>query len=382
MLQYKTLDLPPFLTFTNSPASKAIELFAESIPGCVIQIVGYMTDTNPGTMSLVSIFVSALTAGFTGAQISYDMDTDPSKRATKPNFYGYVPDVAMKRTIVFITMVFMSALMLLVKSLAIALFIRLGVLYVLVYFGVDVGIFYAIKIWNRDFTYYLPFEGFWFTMATSALIRFISKIITDFTGIVHFRHPGEMGGAYFSFNVISSLCTLLVATKLNDDRFGDMSYVWGLVAASFFCMAFLWTIFLRTIKREYIRTFFSTDTGARSNIKMFLDSTEDSTKVAIFGCHQSQWESIREEVKAWVQLNWERWREEKPEWFTEERKRQIPEDFKPSEQSLLLTTFKTDRGKNKGGGGRNKVTPIAGGAKRAPRIKIDGESRDEVVHLI
>ena len=183
--------------------SKAIELFAESIPGCVIQIVGFMTDSNPGTMSLVSIFISALTAGFTGAQISYDMDTDPAKRATKPFFYGYIPDVALKRTVVFVTMVFMSSLMLLVKSLAIALFIRLGWRYVLIYFAVDVGVFYAIKIWNRDFVYYLPFEGFWFSIAASTLIRFISKIISDFTGIVHFRHPGEMGGAYFTFNVIS-----------------------------------------------------------------------------------------------------------------------------------------------------------------------------------
>ena len=359
--------------------SKMIELFAESIPGCVIQICGYMTNPDPDGMALASIIISALTAGFTGAQISYDMDTDPSKRATKPHFYGYVPDVAAKRTIVFITMVFMNASMLLVKSLAVALFIRLGSNYVLGYFAIDLGVFFAIKIWNRDFTYYLPLEGFWFTLVISCLIRFICKIIADFTGIVHMRHPGEMGGAYFTFNVMSSLCALLVATKVNDDRFGDMRNTWRLCGLIFLAMGVLWTVFLRTIKKEYLGTFFSTETGFRSNVRMFLDSTDESVKITIFGCHPSQWEGIREEVKTWIMLNWERWREEKPEWLTQERKTQIPDDFKPTEQSLFLQTIKTDRSA--------KVVPTVGGpdmtvrTKRAPRIKVDGGNRDEIIKI-
>lgn len=58
----------------------------------------------------------------------------------------------------------------------------------------------------------------------------------------------------------------------------------------------------------------------KSNIKMFTTSNDDAVKITIFSCHETQWLSIREEVKTWILLNWENWKEEKPEWFTEDRR--------------------------------------------------------------
>lgn len=79
---------------------KGIELFAESIPAVIIQIMAIVTDEKGAeTSAWVSLAVSALSTGFIGATISYDWDTDPEKRRKTPGFYGYVPNKARKRTL-------------------------------------------------------------------------------------------------------------------------------------------------------------------------------------------------------------------------------------------------------------------------------------------
>ena len=68
---------------------KGIEMFAEAIPGVIIQLMALTT--NKGTTSRaawLSLSVSALTTGFASATISYDFDTDPVKREQVPDFYG------------------------------------------------------------------------------------------------------------------------------------------------------------------------------------------------------------------------------------------------------------------------------------------------------
>jgi len=40
-----------------------------------------------GTSMYVSLCISALTTGFMSATVSYDLDTDPHRRAMNPDFY-------------------------------------------------------------------------------------------------------------------------------------------------------------------------------------------------------------------------------------------------------------------------------------------------------
>ena len=78
--------LEPLMEMTFN---KAAELAAEAIPSVLIQISAIIDDPNdPSKMVLFSVIISALTTGFTSAQISYDFDTDPAKRIQSPDFYG------------------------------------------------------------------------------------------------------------------------------------------------------------------------------------------------------------------------------------------------------------------------------------------------------
>jgi len=68
---------------------QATELATESIPGCVFQL--YVWLTNPedsGSYALVSIFVSALTTGYSSAVIAFDLDVDFEHRKFQPKMYG------------------------------------------------------------------------------------------------------------------------------------------------------------------------------------------------------------------------------------------------------------------------------------------------------
>ena len=77
--------------------TKTAEMFAEAIPGVLIQLSAILSVGQASTAALASLSISALTTGFTSATISFDMDTDPMQRKNNPEFYGYVPDSARKR---------------------------------------------------------------------------------------------------------------------------------------------------------------------------------------------------------------------------------------------------------------------------------------------
>ena len=138
---------------------KGIEMFAEAIPGLIIQLMAIATlgkDENGDQREValsawISLAVSAFSTGFISASISYDYDTNPEKRQQTPDFYGYVPAQASKRTTVFGTMVFFSAGMLLIRCTTIMLLGLLGKRWAFAYIGADLGLYLVIKMLRGDF---------------------------------------------------------------------------------------------------------------------------------------------------------------------------------------------------------------------------------------
>ena len=73
-------------------------MFAEAIPGVIIQLLAILVDANASTAAIASLSISAFTTGFTSASISFDWDVHPQKRIENPDFFGYIPNDAKKRT--------------------------------------------------------------------------------------------------------------------------------------------------------------------------------------------------------------------------------------------------------------------------------------------
>ena len=277
-----------------------------------------------------SIIVSAGCIAFSSSTISMDKDTDPNKRLIAPNFYGYFPD--KNRMMVFILMNMMTTGHVLMKVLACSLMLRLSAIWFWIYLSVDTGLYLLYKLVRGDLRYWLTLRGAISWIATF-ITRIVSKIIVDFTLLVHFRHSFELGGIYWSLNVCSNqvfcFISVLLYSEYSDASEDVVDFLWRLVGGLFFFSMLNFSLFLCFINKEYRGTFFSKTSGKEFLCELWRDAATDKEKFYIFGKHKSYYFSINEDVKRWLDENWERWEEERPEWFTAKLISKVPADLLP-----------------------------------------------------
>ena len=76
--------------------------------------------------------------------------------------------------------------------------------WLLLFLGVDMGIFFLYKIMRGDFFYFLNLAGV-FRLIAAILERFGVKIMVNFTMLMQLRHPQEMGGLPFLVSILTSV---------------------------------------------------------------------------------------------------------------------------------------------------------------------------------
>jgi hypothetical protein len=312
---------------------KVLEMFAEAIPGVIIQLMAIATsDKEVGISAWLSVAVSAITTGFASATISYDWDTDPVRRELVPDFYGYIPAKASKRTVVFVSMLLLTAGMLLIRCTTIVLLGLMGGSWAFLYIGADLSLYFLVKILRGDFWYWIPLGGN-IEIVSSILIRLIVKIIVDFTSMVQFRHPNEVGGVYWMFGFVLTMGSLPVAIILAERRDvaeEKLKLAWTVVGLVIPFTIFSFAVFFISMESKYFSTFYSFQRGKDLTVKNFTNGKEDATKAAYtFQMSKHHWKSIEAEVRDWVDANWERWEEEKPEWFDGAMRARVPVDYIP-----------------------------------------------------
>jgi len=87
-----------------------------------------------------------------------------------------------------------------------------------------------------------------------------------------------------------------------------------------------------TVRREYLRTFVSHQTGCAFAQSYFLDNEgDDSTRILIFSCNERQWQAIRNRVREWVLGMYAVWKALMPSWFTTDVQARIPDEFMPAQ---------------------------------------------------
>lgn len=312
--------------------NKAVELACESIPGCVLQLFVYLSNRKQaGNYALVSIGISALTTGFTSAMIAFDMDVDVPKRKMSPRFYGYLPDDNGKRTRCLVLMTMISALHNISRSVGVALLaVTGGTSFVLSFVGGEMLAFFAYKILRRDFWYWLRLEGA-AKVVLAIIVRLVAKIILDFSGCLHLRHPYEMGGAAFSLSMLWAQAMPFVALSMFDEGKEEglkREMTVGLVGS--FCLWLVLNVmFFCTIDLSYLNTFFGTTTAPQYTCKQFMNAKDDAIRWDAFGNKKIEYtKTIHPQVREWVAANIERWKREKPTWFNVEK---IPDEFLPVE---------------------------------------------------
>jgi hypothetical protein len=275
-----------------------------------------------------------MSAGFTAASLSFDFDVDPAKRKIRPDFYGYIPD-GPSRTLIFGCMFVNSALLLFIRSFCAALLSLGHQRYFLWYSAGDMGFYLAQKILRGDFHYWLPIDGVsGFTV--SLLLRVIVKIIADYTGIVQFRHPGEIGGIYWTLNMFLACVVPFAAVEVyftvtgESERVIEKGSARRIVSSLSGAWLVVFLLFLKLMKKEYVRTFFCFGTLKDYTVSRFVKGETDEEKVELFYSHRRNWKAIEDDLKEWLEANWERWEEDQPDWFTDEWKSRLPDEVLPA----------------------------------------------------
>ena len=198
---------------------------------------------------------------------------------------------------------------------------------------VDMLVYLSYKVVRQDFRYWMNLPNA-SSLVISFIVRVVLKIVTDFTGFLHARHPYEMGGSYWLFNMMLTHATvfgsiwLLEGALLGGDEDGGgggniatyykiaqiLSGVWacalvGLVAFS---------------EREFVETFYSSRTGKQYCKELFKSGNHETMFCEIFDSHKSYWKGFEVELKEFLKENWDMWHMNRPEWFTDATKAMVP----------------------------------------------------------
>jgi hypothetical protein len=362
-----------FDVLTELTTMKCAEMFAEALPGVIIQLMAIATNKKDvADAAWVSLSISVLTTGFSSATISYDWDTDPVKREQVPDFYGYVPANPTKRSIIFGSMMFFSACMLVIRCMTIVVLGLLGGRWVSLFVGTDLSLYLLAKMLRGDFWYWAPVTGH-AEILVSTVIRVLIKVVTDFTSIVQFRHPNEVGGMYWMFGFVLTMGSLPVAITLAES--GDLAeevvrFAWKVVGIFIPCSVVLFAAFFLNIEKKYWGTFYSLQRGKDLTVKNFREGSDAVKAKYTFKYSKHHWKANEEEVKAWVEANWERWVEEKPKWFDDAMRARVPVEYIPGagdarkRESVRRSIRKASIGGNGGrdiigvGDGKAKVSSV------------------------
>jgi hypothetical protein len=166
--------------------------------------------------------------------------------------------------------------------------------------------------------------------------------------------------------VASFVSTHVYYASLEDGNGGvvDRTTAWMMVGSLSSAWALNFAAFLLFMKKSYLSTFFSLQTGHAWVKAMFLECTDDRQKIRTLRKNKKQWLSIRPDVKAWTLENWERWEEERPEWFNDAWKAGVDDDMIPPASLRALSGVGSERRRSSLGdvlGVGARVAPVGGG---------------------
>ncbi|GMH54038.1 hypothetical protein TL16_g01592 [Triparma laevis f. inornata] len=278
---YATFD-----PFTEMTGARIIELFAENIPMSILQILSIIDQGSVSSTVLISLIISCLCAGFSSASVTLDYDVSPSNRVGEKDFYGFIPDSATRRFLMLTLLIFQSALLLVIRSTAFAFLILLGSRYVWLFVACDLGLYLLCKVARKDFLYWAPVKG---TMGVfcAFIMRSIIKCVTDFTGIMQFRHPQELGGMYWTFNMFVAISTSVGTMELylnslgedeeQDDEFASIVRMTVIGCVAGWVLVFLAS--LLSMKKGYLNTFYDSRTAAEFKLDQWKQELDDATRV-------------------------------------------------------------------------------------------------------
>ncbi len=215
--------------------------------------------------------------------------------------FRYLPGTSGGAAAAFVLMFVFHAAQVLSKAVAMGALANTCWWWLVVYMSFDIGLYMLYKLARRDFWYWPPTTG----VGIAVIARGVVKVLVDFSGCVHFRNPLDLGGAYWLLNALMSQLSCIASVVLYDRYFvGDAKISGLLLYGTVGALVAVWLVafcaFLLIIKREYVRTFISLQSGSDYVVSSFRDNVDEARRIRIFYANELMWESIRPAVRTWV----------------------------------------------------------------------------------
>ena len=170
------------------------------------------------------------------------------------------------------------------------------------YLAVSMAVYLIYKLVRGDLQYWVPTMG----TGLSLISRILIKAFTDFAATPHFRHPFELGGAFWLFTLFETQAACIGSCIAywhfydGADKIDD--------APLFISLAVLvgtWVValvtFLLSIDRAYLHTFVSTETAPQFVHHRFAHlAGNDEQRMGVFQNHAALWRAFAEEIADWV----------------------------------------------------------------------------------
>jgi hypothetical protein len=168
----------PFDPLVEMIICKASEMTFESIPAGLTQAVFLLDGGDWTTAAVASVCLSCISTAFTVTTIDFDLDTNKGRRSKNPEFYGYIPDTSAGHFMVFALLFVYHSALTLGKTFSMAVLAQTNWVWLVAYLLSDHCGLILYKLARGDLVHWIP--GFGVPM--SMLVRFIVKVIVDFTG--------------------------------------------------------------------------------------------------------------------------------------------------------------------------------------------------------
>jgi hypothetical protein len=175
----------------------------------------------------------------------------------------------------------------------------------------------------------------------SLMVRIVMKALVDCTGAIHFRHPLEMGGAYFCWNTLLCLISCFAAAGIYANYYTgepklDSNLMFVVISTVTAAWLLAFSALLLSINRDYLRTFLSRESGCQYAIRSFSQAPDDEHRIQVFRWNENLWSPVRRDVKKWTKEKFSVWRAENPAWLTDEVIARIPDEFMPAAALAVL----------------------------------------------
>jgi hypothetical protein len=333
---------------------KASEVSFEAIPGLVIQAIAFMTSKQRSRRYIASMLISAASAGMISGSITFDLDTDPSRRKKERGVFGFVPNAS--RGTAATALILMASIQVLAKAVGSALLFVTNPWWLLWYMAGTNFLFHSFKLATRDYFTHPAFPPA-AQLVLSCYLRTVLKLMADFCAPFKFRAQVDFGGLYFTFNLIENMAGVPVCAFLynkyyeaekeedgTDLKLGpEVTVGFGLVCMVAFLVIFVYFI-AEICVPEYRSSFWSMQTGNDYICSIFRDNEDDDeVRFSLFEMSAAKWAPVRNDVREWSHANWAKWQRDKPAWFSDATISMVPDDYIPKSGPGGLTELGANR---------------------------------------